>query len=96
MELLEFITTGNEEYVARRQVIDAAKPAHVWMKEWHRVNSSDSKGSPEMSKKGKAKQLKSPQSHPPEVLSDIPDSAVNSKGVTAAVHQFLEVCFTVS
>ena len=44
-----------------------------------------------MSKKGKAKQLKSPQSHPPEVLSDIPDSAVNNQGVTAAVHQFLEV-----
>lgn len=91
IDLLEFITTGNEEYVARRQVIDAAKPAHVWMKEWHRVNSSDAKGSPEMSKKGKAKQLKSPQSHPPEVLSDIPDSAVNNQGVTAAVHQFLEV-----
>lgn len=91
LELLEFITTSNEEYVARRQVIDAAKPAHVWMKEWHKLNSSDAKGSPEMSKKGKAKQLKSPQSHPPEVLSDIPDSAVNSKGVTAAVHQFLEI-----
>jgi hypothetical protein len=61
------------------------------MKEWHKLNSSDAKGSPEMSKKGKQKQLKSPQSHPPEVLSDIPDSAVNSKGVTAAVHQFLEI-----
>lgn len=77
--------------MSRKQVIEAAKPAHVWMKEWHRVNSSDGKGSPELPKKGKAKQLKSPQSHPPEVLSDLPDSAVNSKGVTFAVHQFLEV-----
>lgn len=51
----------------------------------------DTKQSPEMSKKGKGRQLKSPQKEPPEVLVDLPDSAVNSKGVTEAVHQFLEV-----
>lgn len=62
------------------------------MKEWKTVNSQDVKQSPEMTKKGKARQLKSPQSHPPEILVDLPDSAVNSKGVTEAVHQFLEVC----
>lgn len=61
------------------------------MKDWHKVNSQDGKTSPEMSKKGKGRQLKSPQTQPPEVLNDIPDSAVDSKGVTKAVHQFLEV-----
>lgn len=61
------------------------------MKEWKTVNSQDAKQSPEMTKKGKARQLKSPQVHPPEILVDLPDSAVNSKGVTEAVHQFLEV-----
>lgn len=96
MELFEFLTTSHEEYIARKQVIDAAKPAHMWMKDWHKVNSQDGKTSPEMSKKSKAKQLKSPQTQPPEVLVDLPDSAVNSKGVTVAVHQFLEVCVPLS
>lgn len=91
IELFEFLTTGHEEYISRRQVIDAAKPAHMWMKEWHKTNSQDGKQSPEMSKKGKGKQLKSPQTAPPEVLMDLPDSAVNSKGVTEGVFQFLEV-----
>lgn len=90
LELLEFVTSSHEEYVSRRQVIDAAKPAHNWIKDWRNVNS-DPKQSPEMTKKGKGKQLKSPQNHPPDVLVDLPDTAVNSKGVTAAVHQFLEV-----
>lgn len=90
-ELFEFFTTGHEEYISRKQVIDAAKPAHMWFKDWHRANAQDGKQSPEMSKKSKAKQLKSPQTQPPEVLVDLPDSAVNSKGVTEAVHQFLEV-----
>lgn len=91
IELFEFLATSHEEFIARKQVIDAAKPAHVWMKEWHKVNSTDTKQSPEMSKKGKGKQLKSPQSQPPEVLNDLPDSAVNRQGVTEAVHQFLEI-----
>jgi hypothetical protein len=93
IELFEFVTTGHEEYISRKQVIEAAKPAHMWIKEWHKVNSQDGKTSPEMSKKSKARQLKSPQTQPPEVLVDLPDSAVNSKGVTEAVHQFLEVGF---
>lgn len=91
MEVFEFLATSHEEFIARKQVIDAAKPAHVWMKEWHKVNSTDSKQSPEMSKKGKGKQLKSPQREPPEVLNDLPDSAVNRQGVTEAVYQFLEI-----
>lgn len=90
MELLEFITTNNEEYISRKQVIEAAKPAHTWIKDWRNVNS-DAKQSPEMTKKGKGKQLKSPQSHPPDVLMGLPDSAVSSKGVTPAAFQFLEV-----
>jgi hypothetical protein len=91
MELFEFITTSQEEFVSRKLVIDAAKPAHTWMKEWKTVNSQDPKGSPEMTKKGKARLLKSPQSHPPDILADLPDPSVNSKGVTEPVHQFLEV-----
>lgn len=91
MEMFEFLATSHEEFIARKQVIDAAKPAHVWMKEWHKVNSTDTKQSPEMSKKGKGKQLKSPQREPPEVLNDLPDSAVNTQGVTEAVYQFLEI-----
>lgn len=91
MELFEFLANSHEEFIARKQVIDAAKPAHVWMKEWHKVNSTDTKQSPEMSKKGKGKQLKSPQREPPEVLNDLPDSAVNRQGVTEAVYQFLEI-----
>ena len=92
IELFEFLTTRQEEYVSRKRVIEAAKPAHEWIKEWRSVNTMDGKQSPEMSKKGKARQLKSPQKEPPGVLVDLPDSAVNSKGVTEAVHQFLEVC----
>lgn len=91
IELFEFLTTGHEEYISRKQVIDAAKPAHNWMKEWHKANAQDGKQSPEMSKKGKGRQLKSPQTAPPEVLVDLPDSAVNSKGVTEGVFQFLEL-----
>lgn len=90
-ELFDFFTTRHEEYISRKQVIEAAKPAHMWLKEWHKANAQDAKQSPEMSKKSKPKQLKSPQTQPPEVLVDLPDSAVNSKGVTEAVHQFLEV-----
>ncbi|KAI6783669.1 Adhesion defective protein-like protein [Emericellopsis cladophorae] len=90
LDLFEFVTSSQEEYVSRKQVIEAAKPTHAWIKEWRNVNS-DMKQSPELSKKGKGKQLKSPQTHPPEVLMDLPDSAVNSKGVTPAVHQFLEI-----
>ncbi|OPB43229.1 hypothetical protein A0O28_0110920 [Trichoderma guizhouense] len=91
IELFEFLTTKHEEYVARKHVIEAAKPAHEWVKEWRSLNTMDGKQSPEMSKKGKSRQLKSPQKEPPGVLVDLPDSAVNSKGVTEAVHQFLEI-----
>ncbi|KAG5936504.1 hypothetical protein E4U60_002510 [Claviceps pazoutovae] len=101
IDLFEFITTGHEEYISRKLAIEAAKPAHMWFKEWHKVNSHDNnngggsnninKTSPELSKKPRARQLKSPQTHPPDVLADLPDSAVTSKGVPFAVHQFLEI-----
>ncbi|KOS18475.1 Adhesion defective protein 1 [Escovopsis weberi] len=91
LEVFEFSTTEHEEYISRKTVIDAAMPAHLWIKEWHKANSIDSKQSPEMSKKGKARQLKSPQKEPPKVLGDLPPSAVNNTGVTGAVHQFLEI-----
>jgi hypothetical protein len=90
MELFEFLTTGHEEYISRKLVIEAAKPAHIWVKDWHKANSSDTKQSPEMAKKGK-RTLKSPQTQPPNVLSDLPETAINKEGVTDAVHQFLEV-----
>ena len=93
-ELFEFQTIEHEEYFSRKQVIEAAKPAHNWMKEWHKVNSLDNKQSPEMTKKGKGKMLKSPQSQPPDVLVDLPHKAANSKGITEAVNQFLEVSRT--
>mgnify|MGYP000893327117 CR=1 FL=1 len=90
IELFEFITTSHDEFVSRKSVIDAAKPAHMWIKEWRQTNS-DSKQSPELSKKGKGRQLKSPQTHPPDVLVDLPESVINSNGVTKAVDQFLEI-----
>lgn len=91
MDLLEFITSSHEEYISRKLVIEAAKPAHNWVKDWHKVNTqNESKQSPEMSKKGKARLMKSPQAPPPDL--DLPHSAVKQNvGVTEAVYQFLEV-----
>lgn len=91
MEMLEFATSSHEEYISRKLVIEAAKPAHNWVKEWHKVNTqADSKQSPEMSKKGKARPMKSPPNPPPDL--DLPHSVVkHNVGVTEAVHQFLEV-----
>lgn len=71
-------------------VIEAAKPAHNWVKDWLKVNGQDSR-SPEMNKKGKAKPMKSPPNPPPDI--DLPQSAVKQNiGITEAVFQFLEVC----
>jgi hypothetical protein len=89
--VFEFATASHEEYVSRRKVIDIAKPAHNWMKEWRKTNQQDSRQSPEMPKKAKSKQLKSPQTAPPGVLTDLPEQAVTNKGVTEGVFQFLEV-----
>lgn len=92
IELFEFLCNGHEEYISRKMVIQQAKPNHNWIKEWHKVNSQDNKTSPEMNKKGKARPMKSPQTHPPEI--DLPQSNVKSNvGVTEAVNQFLEVRF---
>ncbi len=89
MELFEFLCNGHEEYISRRLVIQAAKPAHNWVKDWHKVNQQDSKASPDMAKK-KSKQLKSPPNPPPDL--DIPHSFVKqSVGLTEAVDQFHEV-----
>ncbi|KAI1770573.1 hypothetical protein F4818DRAFT_260424 [Hypoxylon cercidicola] len=89
LDLLEFITQGHEEYHSRKMVIEAAKPAHNWVKDWLKVNGQDSR-SPEMSKKGKAKPMKSPQNPPPDI--DLPQSAVKQNiGITEAVFQFLEI-----
>jgi hypothetical protein len=88
-ELFEFLSQGFEEYVSRKMVIQGAKAQHEWNKEWQKANSQDNKQSPEMSKKGKAKPLKSPQSAPPDL--DLPQSVVLKSGITNAVNQFLEV-----
>lgn len=89
-ELFEFVCDGHEEFIPRKMVIQAAQPGHKWIKEWRSMNLSDSKQSPEMSKKGKLKQMKSPQSVPPDL--EIPHSTIKeSVGITEAVNQFLEV-----
>lgn len=89
IELFEFLSRDHEEYVSRTMVIESAKPNHNWIKEWHRTNSQETK-SPEMSKKGKARQMKSPQAAPPDL--DIPHSAVkHGLGITEQMFQFLEV-----
>ncbi|KAI5855537.1 LIM-domain binding protein-domain-containing protein [Durotheca rogersii] len=89
LELLEFITQSHEEYHSRKMVIEAAKPAHLWVKQWRKVNGQDTRSSPEMSKKGK-KSLKSPAYAPPDI--DLPVSAVKQNiGITEAVFQFLEI-----
>jgi hypothetical protein len=90
IELFEFTTTSQEEYISRKVAIEAAKPAHNWTKEWRSINTTDNKQSPEMNKKGKPRPLKSPPNPPPDI--DLPQSAVlHGVGVTEAVSQFLEM-----
>ena len=90
-ELFEFITTSHDEYISRDLVIQAARPAHNWVKDWKNLNQQDNKQSPEMSKKGKAKPMKSPATAPPDI--DLPESTIKTgMGITEAVYQFLEVC----
>lgn len=90
VDLFEFISRDHDEYVSRSLVVNGAKPNHQWVKEWHRVNSQDSKTSPEMSKKGKARAMKSPPTAPPDL--DIPHSAVkHGVGITEQQFQFLEI-----
>lgn len=85
---LSFASTDYDESVSRKMVIEAATPNHHWIKEWQKLN--DPKQSPEMSKKGKAKQLKSPPTAPPDI--DLPASAVKSNmGITEPVFQYLEM-----
>lgn len=64
---------------------------HEWSKEWRHVNlSPDGKQSPETTKKGKARQMKSPATAPPEI--DLPESKVKmNMGITPSVFRFLEV-----
>ncbi|KAK4644488.1 hypothetical protein QC761_305240 [Podospora bellae-mahoneyi] len=89
-ELFEFITTDFEEFVPRSMVIQAARPAHNWVKEWHALNSPDNKQSPEMNKKNKTKQLKTPAGPPPDL--ELPDSYVSpGRAVPGHVYQFLEM-----
>ncbi|KAI0859954.1 LIM-domain binding protein-domain-containing protein [Xylaria cubensis] len=90
LDMLEFNTQSHEEYVSRKMVINAARPTHHWAKEWKKVNGQDANASPEMSKKGKTKTLKSPPNPPPDFV--IPHSAVKGNmGITESVFQFLEI-----
>jgi hypothetical protein len=91
IELLEFVTSSHDEYVSRTRIVEAARPLHEWQKEWQKANAAaDGKQSPEMSKKGKARPMKSPPNAPPEI--DIPDSKVKlNMGITPSVFRFLEV-----
>lgn len=72
-------------------MIQAAKPAHNWVKEWNKMNTPDpTKQSPEMNKKKNQRALKSPPNPPPDL--DLPESAVKQNlGITEAVFQFLEM-----
>lgn len=89
VELFEFLSRDHDEFVSMNVVLEGAKPNHQWIKEWHRVNSQDSKQSPEMSKKGKSRPMKSPPNPPPDL--DIPHSAVrHGLGITEQQFQFLE------
>jgi hypothetical protein len=90
LTMFEFTTTTQEEFVSRSMVIQSALPNHNWVKEWHKMNFGDAKQSPEMSKKGKAKQFKSPAAAPPEI--DLPHSAIKQNmGVPQSVFQYLEM-----
>lgn len=90
LEILEFITTHFDEYMSRTEVIQAARPGHNWVKEWKNLNSTEGKQSPEMNKKGKARQMKYPAGPPPDL--ELPPSwLLENKGVTAHVNQFLEM-----
>lgn len=89
IELFEFLSKDHEEYVSMTVVVEGAKPNHNWIKDWHRANSQENK-SPEMSKKGKTRSMKSPPHPPPDL--DIPHSAVKyGHGITEQQFQFLEV-----
>ncbi len=71
-------------------MIQAARPAHNWVKEWRNLNQPDPKQSPEMSKKAKPRPAKAPAGPPPDL--ELPHSFVKSgMGITEAVFQFLEV-----
>ncbi|POS83496.1 hypothetical protein EPUL_005153 [Erysiphe pulchra] len=89
IELLEFNTSSHEEYLPRSQVIEAARPLHIWGKEWHKINSSpESKTSPDLNKK-KLKLMKSPAQPPPDI--ELPASKMKpSMGITQSVFRFLE------
>lgn len=88
IELLEFQQNHYEEFLPRSLVLQGAKPTHTWIKDWKQANN-DAKASPEMSKKSKQRQFKSPQSVPPDL--ELPDALVNKNGLSAAVQNFLEV-----
>lgn len=94
IELLEFVTSGHEEYIQRSLTVNAIRPLWDWAKESHKLSAgSDVKNSPEMNKK-KAKTPKSqtqPQQLPPPDVP-IPHSKVKASiGITPSLFQFLEV-----
>ena len=95
IDLLEFITNNQEEFVSLKRMIEVARPLHEWKKEWHKANQApDGKQSPEMNKKGKPRPMKSPPNPPPDI--DIPQSNVKQNGITETVQQFFEVCITLN
>ena len=89
LELFDFTTQSYEEFLPRRKVIAAATPQHAWNKEWLGLNNN-SQQSPELSKKGKPRPLKSPSHPPPDI--DLPQELFNpNRGTTDGMAQFLEV-----
>lgn len=88
IELFDFHITSYEEYVRRGHVVELARPLHDWLKEWHKTNEI-TKQSPEMNKKGKARQFKSPNTVPPDI--DIPQTKLDGLVLSKSVSQFLEM-----
>lgn len=90
IELMDFETATNDEYLRRTAIVDAVRPVHEWQKEWETMNTTDGKQSPEINKKGKPRPLKSPPRPPPNIGDLIGESKVRN-GITPNVLRFLEV-----
>lgn len=93
IELFDFCTTSYEEYLQYNHVRELTRPLHEWQKEWQKINEG-SKQSPEMNKKGKARQFKSPNMVPPDVT--LPDTRLKGLVLTQSVSQFLEIAEVMS
>jgi hypothetical protein len=84
------VTNNHEEHVPRARALEAMRPIHEWIKEWHKLNTApEGKQSPELNKK-KPKPMRSPPNPPPELT--LPQSSIKvNMGITSSVFRFFEV-----